>query len=538
MRRMIDPLERRQLLADLTSGVSITGTVNGSQMQTYTFQGKEDYVVIAVAGDLDGGAFSPAIDLLDANNAVLKAETGSNQAYLRHVIPANGTYKLRVRDAILTNSGSYKLTMFTAGTQGNDDDSSTGAIASGRRIANTVGPGDLDIYTVNMTIGSMFSAIATENNSGHALALGMDIVTPSGVFLTGSTNEKGVGFDTLATENGNYYVIVRSNSAALGTYGYTNARVPGSQYESDPDYGQLTSGQAKSGDMPRGDIDVFYFYAEPGTSISATMARGSGSGLDAYLMLYLPSGELLTAAEDTVSETATYGGTYWIVARDFEADDGGTYSITMNLGTGTGESPGSTIHFTGTAGNDHIVATVTNKVLTINNSTGSISTAYYAPEVSQLNIDGLAGNDSIDASSLSQMLYLFGGDGNDTMKAGTGRDTLTGGAGKNYMYGGNGVDRINGSGGRDFLYGQTGDDRLYGNGGEDYLDGGGGIDRLFGGSGNDTLIGGSSADKLYGDDGDDIFYGNAGVDILNGGAGNDTATVDEDDSLVSIETVL
>lgn len=536
MKRMFDTLERRMLLADMVSGVTVSGSVSGGQIRSYTFHGQQDEVLIAVAGDTSDGSFSPAIDLLDPNNAVIQSEIGSYQAYMRVTIPTTGTYTLRVRDSILTNAGSYKLTIFTPGTQGDDTDSTTGTVSSGRRIANTVGPGDLDIYTIDMTIGEIFSAVATENNPGHALQLGMDLVTPGGHFLTGNTSSKGVGFDTLATENGTYYVVVRANSSTLGTYGYTNARVPGSQYEGDPDFGQLTSGQAREGDMPPGDIDVFYFYAEPGTSINATMTPGSGSALDPFLMLYLPSGELLTSAQDTISESATYGGTYWIVARDFEADDGGTFSITMNLGTGTGDNPGSTVRFTGTTGNDHIVASVTNDVLSIIN--GNISTGYYAPEVGQLNIDALAGNDLVDVTALSIRTYVFGDDGNDTLRGGSGSDTLTGAAGKNYLYGGSAIDRLNGSGGRDFLYGQGGDDRLYGNGGNDYMDGGGNVDRLFGGSGDDTLIGGGSNDKLYGEDGNDLFYGNAGHDILNGAAGTDTANADDDDSLVSIEVLL
>jgi Ca2+-binding RTX toxin-like protein len=127
--------------------------------------------------------------------------------------------------------------------------------------------------------------------------------------------------------------------------------------------------------------------------------------------------------------------------------------------------------------------------------------------------------------------YVFGDLGNDTITTGSGRDTITGGAGKNYLYGGEGDDRINGSGGRDYLDGQGGHDRLYGNGGNDTLLGGMGIDRLWGGDGDDWMHGGQSNDKLYGDAGndtlfgdkhDDLLFGGDGDDEIDGGIGNDT----------------
>ena len=531
----IDTLEPRLLLVNIASGVTVAGTISGSQENTYTFTAQGSHEVIAVAGESNATAFTPRIDLLNSDNTVIKSATGTIQAYLRFNIATSGTYTLRVRDAS-SSSGSYKLTMFTAGQQGTETDDSTGAIASGRRIVASAGPGDLDIYRVNLTSGQILNAVATENTAGNGLQLGMDIVAPNGSYVIGQTDPKGVGLEVSTSQTGTYYVIVRATSQVTGNYGYSHARVPGSQYTSETDYGQLTSGVIRNGELLRGDVDLFYFYVEPGTSINTSVSSRNGSSVDPYLMLCLPSGELLASAEDSISETSTYGGTYWLVVRDFEADDAGQYKVTLELGSGNGSSPGSTIHFMGTSNAEVITATITNNVLSIVN--GNTTKSYYAPEFSQLNIDARAGNDLVDVSTLSIRTYLFGGDGDDTLKGGSGRDTLTAGAGKNYLYGGAGFDRLNCSGGRDSLYGQAGNDRLYGNGGDDYLDGGGNIDRLFGGSGNDTLIGGGSNDKLYGEDGNDRLIGNAGHDILDGAAGTDTAKAEDDDSLVNIETII
>jgi Ca2+-binding RTX toxin-like protein len=160
------------------------------------------------------------------------------------------------------------------------------------------------------------------------------------------------------------------------------------------------------------------------------------------------------------------------------------------------------------------------------------------PNLTQVSIDGGAGDDTIIGGDGTPAMYAFGGDGNDRIEGGSGNDTLSGGAGKNTLSGNDGADRLNGSGGHDQLFGGNGDDRLYGNGGNDTLDGGGGVNRLFGGDGDDQLIGGNSNDKLYGENGNDTLTGKGGSDIEDGGHGTDTAQQDGTDILTSIETIV
>jgi Ca2+-binding RTX toxin-like protein len=77
---------------------------------------------------------------------------------------------------------------------------------------------------------------------------------------------------------------------------------------------------------------------------------------------------------------------------------------------------------------------------------------------------------------------------------------------------------------------------VWGYGGDDVLVGCSGASALHGGQGNDRLNvrGGGSA--AYGDAGNDTFIGiDRGVDTIDGGRGTDTATVEPDDLLTSIE---
>ncbi|KKW93655.1 calcium-binding protein [Sphingobium chungbukense] len=137
-------------------------------------------------------------------------------------------------------------------------------------------------------------------------------------------------------------------------------------------------------------------------------------------------------------------------------------------------------------------------------------------------IFGWRGSDTISGGAGDDILY-----GDDLGNNGiSGDDTLDGGSGNDILYGGRGKDKLTGGDGNDILYGGAGDDSLSGGAGDDILygddDNVSGSDVLHGDSGNDRLYGGLAGDELYGDSGDDWLDGGAGNDYMHGGGGNDT----------------
>jgi uncharacterized delta-60 repeat protein len=122
------------------------------------------------------------------------------------------------------------------------------------------------------------------------------------------------------------------------------------------------------------------------------------------------------------------------------------------------------------------------------------------------------GDDILSIANGVSAAYVEGDDGNDIIAGSPGNDTL---------YGGFGDDRI---------YGNDGNDRLYGGQNEDYLIGGNGSDELYGERGIDTLSGGADDDLLFG--------GPQHADENYGGPGIDSASNDEKDLFVGVETLL
>jgi Ca2+-binding RTX toxin-like protein len=121
--------------------------------------------------------------------------------------------------------------------------------------------------------------------------------------------------------------------------------------------------------------------------------------------------------------------------------------------------------------------------------------------------------------SLSQRIFVDGGDYADTVTAGQDDDVLNGFARNDTLNGAGGVDIVYGGDGADVLGGGDGDDEIYGEVNGDTLDGGDGNDELFGGGSGDTMYGGAGEDVLWADLGDDTLYGGDGDDQLLPGWG-------------------
>ena len=230
-----------------------------------------------------------------------------------------------------------------------------------------------------------------------------------------------------------------------------------------------------------------------------------------------------------------------------------------------------TLIFDGTPGNDRVSVGVTipdtsgdASKWTVNvNLDGVAQAPMPYVDVQRIRFNGLAGDDTFFNKTWIPA-EAYGGDDNDTLTGGWGRDMLYGGEGNDTISGNfgypentnttwwtpgnafleNGVegqDEIHGGGGKDFIQAFGGGNRLYGNAGNDSIWILGSwtgsqatmANKLYGGDGNDVLQGGEGIDSLYGNDGLDTLYGNGGadtldggadayVDILEGGAGNDT----------------
>ena len=229
-------------------------------------------------------------------------------------------------------------------------------------------------------------------------------------------------------------------------------------------------------------------------------------------------------------------------------------------------------------------------VSVFDNGTLIFNSATQRAEVTQVDVNGLTGNDSIDLllTQAKVAVRADGGDGDDTLFLGANNSRaaeLAGGAGNDYIQlqivssGGNIVDagdgddtviadtlsgpvgngRINGGAGDDTMKlnvsreviddvaarrngytasGGADNDVIQGSALNDSLFGDSGRDDISAGDGDDFVAGGTESDILRGERGNDLLDHGGGTDVLDGGLGFDSAFSGKEDTRISIEVIL
>jgi VCBS repeat-containing protein len=174
-----------------------------------------------------------------------------------------------------------------------------------------------------------------------------------------------------------------------------------------------------------------------------------------------------TLANHVFATTGTF--TVTVTARD---KNGGTSgSVQQSIAIKAVDLQGTVLAIGGTSGIDKIAVTPNDKLGNLKVTIGGASQGIFGPPLSQIQVYGQAGNDTIELVSkkITSVGYyvtvnavLFGGVGNDNVDA-------SGSIANNVLSGGDGADTLTGGGGRDVLLGGAGVDILRGGGGDDVL---------------------------------------------------------------------
>jgi Ca2+-binding RTX toxin-like protein len=122
-------------------------------------------------------------------------------------------------------------------------------------------------------------------------------------------------------------------------------------------------------------------------------------------------------------------------------------------GSGTGDGQADTIILNATSGDDTISISSSGGVITVSGLGATVTISGAEAANDRLVINGLGGDDVIDATGLSGGIQLTanGDDGDDILIGSPGNDILTGGAGDDILLGGGGMNVLDGGSGSNIL---------------------------------------------------------------------------------------
>jgi Ca2+-binding RTX toxin-like protein len=170
-------------------------------------------------------------------------------------------------------------------------------------------------------------------------------------------------------------------------------------------------------------------------------------------------------------QLATLAGADTVTVNDLTGT--GVTQVALDLsvpaGSGLGDSTADTVIDNATAGDDKISVVTSGTSILVNGLQAQLSIKGADASLDTLTVNGLAGNDTIDASRLHAgqvNLTLNGGAGDDAIIGSAGNDVVIGGQGSDAALMGAGDDTFiwNPGDGNDIVEGQAGNDTLLFNG--------------------------------------------------------------------------
>lgn len=455
----------------LNTNGSLDTSFNGSGTQSIDFAGSYDRAFgmalqadgkIVVAGAANGelavarlvGLDPTAVGTAGDDNITIGPGTQAGTLKVT-VVNVNGT--------TTTDNLASSATMLVEGGGGNDTFTVTAAPA-----ASLILDGGSGSDTYNVTFGTLIAGNVVVTDSGVS---GTDTLTANGTAANDTLNKTSGYVFWKLTSDSQYHV--RLGFAGIES-GVLHAAA-GNDTVLDPD---TTNWQLFGDD---GD-DTIILSATTGDGVKAD----GGDGSDSYIV-YAGSlegpvsiSDSGTTGANSVSVVGTAGADTITQSDNTITADGGTItlgsgvtSLTIDGGGGAGDTltisgtptiptlvtgVGDDMVVYGSSGNDTIKINPAHQGVTVSLN-GTISTAIQP--AGRIIVYGLAGDDDIQAAGgITNPCWLYGGDGNDRLKGGSGANVLVGGAGDDLLVGGSN---------RDILIGGTGADRIVGNEADDIL---------------------------------------------------------------------
>jgi uncharacterized protein YfaP (DUF2135 family) len=344
----------------LGNGTTHTGAISvAGQTDSWTFTANAgDRIAVHVGEITDDNDFRPWIRLSAPDGTSLGDTSGTGAAAIEAVAPTSGTYLVRVAsfDSGLDGTGTYRLTMaHTPGPISISPGDEGGPLVNGGLQSGEIVTGDLDVWTLTANAGDRIAVHVGQVVDNDDFRPWIRLWAPNGATLGNSSGTDAASIEAVAPTSGTYLVLVASFDSGLdgtGTYRLSEAQTPGPITISPGDQGgPLANGALQTGEILKGDLDVWTFTARAGQRIGVHVGEiTDNDDFRPWIRLWSPKGATLGDTSGTgaaaIEAVAPVKGTYLVLVASFDSglDGSGTYRLTL------GETHGKVIVSSGDQG--------------------------------------------------------------------------------------------------------------------------------------------------------------------------------------------
>lgn len=383
---------------------------------------------------------SDSLAVLPADGALSKG-TGAFSATLMAV----GNQTITATDTVdttITGTGSVSVVvappLVTAPASQSASEGTSLSLNLGSFSDPAAGPWSVDVNWGDGTTDSIFTALTPGSLGALNHLYGEEGIKTVTVLITNTSDNK--------SSSSTFQVSV-ADPAVAATGGFVVSAVRGA-----PLMGVTVATFTDPGAPEPNTSD------STGTHYSAQIAWGDGT-TSTGTITFNSATKVFTVTGDHIYTTT---GSYAIaVAVNHESAPAASVTSSgkvSSVAIGQGPSDSNTLLVGGTLNGDTISVTAQGTAGAVAVSINRVSQGVFAAGTfSSIAVYGQAGNDTIQIDSkITRAAYLFGGSGNDTLKAGGGNSLLAGGVGSDKLTGGSGRDILIGGAGADTLTASSG----------------------------------------------------------------------------------
>ncbi|MFK7975627.1 MAG: hypothetical protein AB8C02_05795 [Halioglobus sp.] len=260
----------------------------------------------------NSSAINPVLRIFDSSGNPIAVEGATIKSEVSFIAEQDDTVFVLASNNGTAGSAAYELTAHMSGQPFSvPAGDSGGPVSNGNLLTGTVTRSDVDAYTISVKQDEWVAVRLAEAGSANSSGVSprLEVFGEDGrLLLQGAAS---ILLDRrYRSELDEQLTIWASNTGTTDSNYELQASIASQAYATSAgdQGGGLTSGVVVSGNLARGDMDLFTIDVVAGTDVSVTMSEtgGNSSSFNPTLRIYRPSGALLATGSAAVAATAAF----------------------------------------------------------------------------------------------------------------------------------------------------------------------------------------------------------------------------------------
>lgn len=321
----------------IANGADVRGSIDFGDFDLWRFEASLGQSVRLGFGEISPDSyFAPVLEVYAPSGTLVASDVSDVGAAVGFMASETGEYRVIVYESDTDRQNSYQLSLAVAGRDFTAM-ADSGPLANGSTASGMLNYGDFDLWSFEAEAGKTVKFGFGEISADSYFEPKLEIFDPAGARVAYASGDPGTEVTFVASVSGDYTAIVSEVEGTRENSYEVSLAVIGTAFETAGR--SLEAGVSMNGGIGPGNLELYAFRAAIGDSISLNLAEtSSNSYFYPHLEVYSADGQLVFSGVGSTGVSGSFvaivGGNYFVVVGEDGANEGGSYSITVDGFTG------------------------------------------------------------------------------------------------------------------------------------------------------------------------------------------------------------